>query len=82
MLIERSRDSSIRREMIENVVKEILKQQGKIKEKIETELSEELLLVEKNKQTEMPAKSSYSPNMINEDMREVINRTLSSFRNR
>lgn len=82
MLIERSRDSSISREMIENVVKEILKQQGIIKEKIETELSEELLLVEKNKQTEMPAKSTYSPNMINEDMREVINRTLSSFRNR
>ena len=71
---------------VEDIVKEILLQEGIIKAGIqktkEVQVTAEKKLMEdiKSRKEEIPAESIKSQNPVNDDVREMISRTLSAFR--
>ena len=84
MLAENSPTSAISREAIEDIVKEILRQQGIIQE--DSYKKEEINIftreqVTKNKKENIAAESIQPQNMVDDNMRAMIARTLSALRN-
>lgn len=84
MLAENPPTSAISREAIEDIVKEILRQQGIIQE--DSYKKEEINIftreqVTKNKKEDIAAESIQPQNMVDDNMRAMIARTLSALRN-
>ena len=84
MLVENTQQT-ISRDAIEDIVKEILRQQGIIKEELKIRSKEEAFetgKVVREKKKEIFSQSVEPPIMVNDDMRAMIAKTLSTFRNK
>lgn len=84
MLVENTQQT-ISRDAIEDIVKEILRKQGIIKEELKIRSKEEAFetgKVVQHKKEEIPSESIELPIMVNDDMRAMIAKTLSTFRNK
>ena len=86
MLAEKAQ-SLMDKNAIENIVKDILLQEGIIKagiqkdEEIQVTAETKLMQDMQKRKEEMPAESIKTQNPVNDDMRAMIARTLSAFRN-